>query len=207
MNGTDLHGPEAVLQFWYGELTDGLMPAQRRASLFRADPAFDAEIAARFGSEIDAALDGERDAWAGTVRGRAALLLLLDQFTRNVFRGSPRAYAGDHRALGLAIEGVSRGDDRLLPVEMRAFCYLPFEHSEQLADQDTCVTLFEQLLTEQLPGSSAAAAVQGYLHHAREHRELIRRFGRFPHRNAILNRTATDAERHYLEQDGRRFGQ
>lgn len=198
---------EQVLRFWYGEIDHGLMDPVRRQGLFRSDPDFDASIRDAFGADVEAALAGQRADWCTTVRGRAALVLLLDQFTRNIFRGTPRAYAGDPLALACAREGVSRGEDRLLALEERVFFYLPFEHSEALADQDTCVTLFEYLLAEQEAGSRAAAVVQDYLRHARDHHALIERFGRFPHRNRILGRPPTAEETAWLEQDGRSFGQ
>ncbi|MCC5887462.1 MAG: DUF924 domain-containing protein [Gammaproteobacteria bacterium] len=198
---------ERVLRFWYGDLDNGLMDPARRQGLFRSDPGFDARIRDAFGADVEAALAGRRDDWSTTVRGRAALLLLLDQFTRNIFRGTARAFAGDPQALAFAREGVSRGDDRLLDLEERVFFYLPFEHSESLADQETSLTLFENLLSEQEPDSPAAEVVGNYLQHARDHHTLIERFGRFPHRNRILDRPPTAEEAAWLGQDGRSFGQ
>lgn len=198
---------DAVLQFWYGDLEGGLMDPARRNSLFRADAGFDGRIRDAFGADVEAALAGRRDAWATTVRGRAALVLLLDQFTRNIFRGTARAFAGDPQALAFAREGVSRGEDRLLAIEERVFFYLPFEHSEHLADQETSLELFTALLAEQEADGPAAEVLKNYLQHARDHHVLIERFGRFPHRNRILGRPSTDAEASWLGQDGRRFGQ
>lgn len=197
----------AILQFWFGELQAGLMDDGRRRSLFRADSGFDDRVRTSHGEDVEQALSGALDHWSTTLGGRMALVLLLDQFTRNVFRGSAGAYAGDTRALELAREGVGRGDDRRLPLEMRAFFYLPFGHSESRVDQDTGVRLFEALLDDQAPDSKAARVAGDYLGHARSHRALIRRFGRFPHRNAVLGRVATAAEQGWLARDGRRFGQ
>lgn len=196
-----------VLQFWFGPLQGGLMDAERRKILFRKDPAFDRCISDAFGTDVEAALAGERDHWSTTIEGRAALVLLLDQFTRNIYRGTARAFSGDPQALAFAREGVSRGEDRLLALEQRVFFYLPFEHSESLADQETSITLFEDLLSEQEPGGPAAAVVAGYLQHARDHHGLIESFRRFPHRNRLLNRPSTAEERAWLEQDARSFGQ
>ncbi len=201
-------GVEAVLAFWFGDVDAlGLIRPGRRQALFRADPAFDISIRAQFGADVEAALLGERDHWGTTARGRVALILLLDQFTRNIYRGEARAYGGDEQALQIAREGVENGDHLLLGVDMRAFAYLPFEHAESMADQDTCVALLENLASEHADGSPAAAVVQDYLHHAREHRELIARFGRFPHRNAVLGRTDTEAEAAWRQRDRRSFGQ
>lgn len=198
---------EKVLHFWFGPLQDGLMDPTRRQGLFRADSAFDAHIRREFGADVEAAMAGERDHWSTTVRGRAALVILLDQFTRNIFRGTARAFGGDAQALDFAREGISRGEDRLLALEERVFFYLPFEHSETLADQETSLTLFENLLAEQETNGQAAATVKGYLQHARDHHALIERFGRFPHRNRILDRKSTSEEAAWLEQDARSFGQ
>jgi len=198
---------EKVLRFWFGPLQDGLMDSARRQALFRADPDFDRQIRAKFGPDVEATLAGERDHWCTTIQGRAALVLLLDQFTRNIFRGSPRAFSGDPKALAFAREGVSRGEDRLLALEERVFFYLPFEHAESLADQETSVTLLEGLLAEQAAGGPAVETAKGYLQHAREHHALIKRFRRFPHRNRILGRSSTAEEAAWLDQDARSFGQ
>jgi len=200
-------GIDALLEFWFGELVDGLCSDQRRAALFRTDPAFDAEIRASFGTEVTAAVAGELDHWSTTVRGRAALILLLDQLPRNLHRGAAAAFSGDAHALELARGGVVLGDDRKLPTEMRAFFYLPFEHSESLADQETCVELLTRMRDELPPASRAQEVAEGYLRHARDHHALIAEFGRFPHRNAVLGRADTAAEAAWRERDGRNFGQ
>lgn len=196
-----------VLDTWFGPMSDGLCTPERRRAMFRADPDQDAMIRSRFGEDVELALTGELDRWAMSAAGRLALVVLLDQFTRNIFRGSARAFAGDDAALRFAREGVGRGDDSLLPTEQRVFLYLPFEHSESIADQDTCVLLVERLRNAQPAGADAVAVLDGYLRHAVEHRELIARFGRFPHRNRALGRESSSQERAYLETDGRSFGQ
>lgn len=201
-------GAESVLTFWFGDVdARGLMDRERRQALFRADPAFDAHIRERFATDVDAALAGDRDHWATTARGRVALILLLDQFTRNIHRGDARAYAGDEQALQFARVGVENGDHRLLGVDMRVFSYLPFEHAENMADQDTCVALLEALAAEHAEGTPAAAVIQEYLRHALEHREIVARFGRFPHRNGVLGRSDTEAEAAWRKRDRRSFGQ
>lgn len=210
-NSTTETGSDArvreVLDTWFGPMNDGLCSAERRSAMFRADPAQDAMLRTRFGTDVERALDGDLDQWAMSAAGRLALVVLLDQFTRNIFRGSARAWAGDDAALRLAREGVGRGDDSLLPTEQRVFLYLPFEHSESLADQDTCVLLVERLRNAQPAGADAVAVLDNYLQHAVEHRDLIVRFGRFPHRNRALGRESTAQERDYLEADGRSYGQ
>ena len=183
--------PQDVLAFWFA---DG--PGVRRAVWFRRTDAFDAACA-EFRAVLAAALRGDLNGWSTTPRGALALVVLLDQFPRNIHRGTPQAFAGDAAALAIAEAAISAGFDRaLLPVE-RVFLYLPFEHSERLADQDRAVTLFEALA-----GEPDMAQTIDYAH---RHREVIRRFGRFPHRNPILGRTNSAAEEAYLAEPGAGF--
>ncbi|MBI3149304.1 MAG: DUF924 domain-containing protein [Betaproteobacteria bacterium] len=187
----------AVLDFWFGA-AGSPEHGKPRECWFRKDLDVDAAIRARFGSVVNEALAGGLVDWAGDPRTALALLLLLDQFPRNLFRQSAEAFAGDARARLLAREMVAaRWDEGLLPVE-RVFVYLPFEHSEDLADQDRAVALFAALAQAQ-PGFA------GFLDYAERHREVIRRFGRFPHRNAALGRASTPAEALYLAQPGSGF--
>lgn len=196
--------PEDVLDFWLGGDVPGGSWRAQTERWFGGGPALDAEIRARFGEAVAAALRGRLDAWAQTPRGRVALVILLDQFTRNVYRGRPEAFAGDARALALAEEAATDGTDRQLhPVE-RMFLYMPFMHAESLAAQERGVALFRALAEE--PGE-AQEMLQGVVPYAEEHCETVRRFGRFPHRNTLLGRTATGAERAYLEGGGATYGQ
>ena len=169
---------------------------QPRDFWFTKSDATDRLIAERFGLLVEQALVGERDDWANTPQGALALILVLDQFTRNMFRGTARAFAGDVRALAVAMRLADSGNDlTLLPPE-RWFAYMPFEHSERLIDQYESVRLFERLAADGLPGP---------LDWARRHFDVIQRFGRFPHRNAILGRASTPAELGYLSQPGSGF--
>jgi uncharacterized protein (DUF924 family) len=193
--------PHAILTFWFG---DGY--AQRdiapRAAWFAKDATFDAEIGQRFGAQVAALLD-RPDAACPIAAPRdapwdvLAQLIALDQFPRNLYRGDPRAFAGDAAALALARRLVDSGADRLLPGMARTFAYLPFEHSEALAEQDRSLALFEQLAGE--------GDFSGALDYARRHHAIITRFGRFPHRNAILGRESTPEEIAFLRQPGSRF--
>lgn len=196
-----------LVSFWFGPLTHGLMTGARRKQLFRADAGFDAELQQRFGTLVEQAQARDLNHWRTQTLGWQALLLLLDQLPRNLYRGDARAYASDGYALMVAREGVSRGDDRLLKLEHRIFSYLPFMHSESLADQDTCVHLLQRLKKEQEAESAAYVVVDEYLQHALTHRGIVVRFGRFPHRNALLARPSSDSERDWLMEDKRRFGQ
>ncbi len=182
---------EDVLAFWFA---DG--PGVRREVWFKRTDAFDTACG-EFRAVLTAALRGDLNGWSTTPRGALALVIVLDQLPRNIDRGTPKAFSGDAAALAIAAAAISTGFDRaLLPVE-RVFLYLPFEHSEDLADQDRSVALFEALA-----GEPDMALTIDYAH---RHRDVIRRFGRFPHRNPILGRTNSAAENAYLAEPGAGF--
>lgn len=188
---------EDILDFWFlpvGAPGHG----QPRMEWFRKDAAFDEVIRSRFLPDVEAALNGTHDDWADTPRGALALLILLDQFPRNLFRDSAQAFAGDAKALRVAKSVIVHEWDKAMSGVERAFVYLPFEHSESLADQERSLTLFG-VLAEQQPGTA------GYLDYAHKHHEVIARFGRFPHRNAALGRTSTPEEIAYLALPGSGF--
>jgi len=187
----------AVLDFWFLP-PDNPGHGQARPEWFRKDDAFDAQIRSRFGSLIDSAIDGGLRDWEATPRGALARILLLDQFTRNIYRNTPRAFAGDAQALVLAVTMTEQGADQQLDPMLRAFVYLPFEHAEDLAMQAHAVELFQQL-------SQAHDGFDSMLDFAQRHQEVIARFGRFPHRNAILGRDSTPEEAAYLQQPGSGF--
>ena len=184
-----------VLSFWFGEpgSADYLRP---RELWFTKSDATDRLIAEQFGPLVERALLGQHDDWAATPRGALALVIVLDQFTRNVFRGTPRAFAGDPRALAIATRLVDTSRDMALAPVERWFVYMPLEHSERLLDQYESVRLFERL---------AADGLDAPLDWARRHFEVVRRFGRFPHRNAILGRESTSEEMEFLKQPGSGF--
>jgi uncharacterized protein (DUF924 family) len=184
----------SVLDFWFGAAAE--RPFRSREFWFRKSDAVDAEIRSRFGGTIDAALAHRLDPWSASPDGARALILVLDQFTRNAFRDSPRSFAGDAAALALARRLVTAGDDRHCEPVERWFIYMPFEHSESLADQHESLRLFRGL---------ADAGLAGPLEWAQKHLDVIQRFGRFPHRNAILGRASTAEETDFLQQPGARF--
>jgi uncharacterized protein (DUF924 family) len=195
-----LSSPAEVLDFWFGA-TD-----EPRKAWFEKNEAFDAEIARRFGSEVAQGLDGGRGDWEQSAEGRVALVLLLDQFTRNVYRATPRAFAGDARALHLAQQMVQTAEDQALMPLRRSFIYLPFMHSEDLALQERSVALHADLAAAAQPlGEPFASTAAHSLDYAKRHRDVISRFGRFPHRNEILGRSSTAAEMAFLAQPGSRF--
>ena len=198
MNHTELAPPaREVLDFWFGEPGSPRF-GEPRDEWFRKDEGFDAEIARRFGTGIEAALRGECAPWATTPLGALAEIVLLDQFTRNAFRGTPRAFEGDARALAAARRAIARGFDRGLNGVQRQFMILPFEHGEDLAVQQESLLLFEALAHEQ---PSRAGLVEW----ARRHHDIVARFGRFPHRNRVLGRASTPEEIEFLKQPGSSF--
>jgi uncharacterized protein (DUF924 family) len=176
--------PSTVIAFWL---------AAGPKCWFAKDDAFDAEIRTRFEGLHHQAARGELADWASDWQGSLALILLLDQFPRNLYRGSGHAFATDPLALSLARKAIASGQDRAAPADLRVFFYLPFEHSEVLADQDRCVALCEALDARE--GSDWARW-------ARQHRDIIVRFGRFPHRNAALGRETTSEEQEFLDSGG-----
>ncbi len=191
-----------VLEFWFDPgIGAGVAgcggEARARPEWFVKDRAFDLRIAERFGTLITAALAGDCAHWLAAARSALACVIVLDQFTRNVYRDTPRAFAGDEQALGAARGMVAADWDRQLAPLERWFCYLPFEHSENLADQRESLRLFGSLRDDPLAGGSWEWALR--------HHEVIARYGRFPHRNAILGRESTARERAFLEQPGSSF--
>jgi uncharacterized protein (DUF924 family) len=187
---------QPVLDFWFLPDDDPLYGSDRPA-WFRKDPKFDASIAERFLPWIERAIGGAFVEWDVDIKGALARIVVLDQFTRNVFRGTARAFAGDPLALQCANALVDAGHDKTLNRVERSFVYLPFEHAEDLAMQDKCVALYEQLGREHDRPDTAAWAIK--------HRDIIARFGRFPHRNRMLDRESTQEEIEFLKAPGSSF--
>ncbi len=195
---------EGVLEFWFDKLdSKGFAPREFRARWFGGGPDFDRAIHERYSAlHADIASGGHRE-WLSSARGRLALVIVLDQFTRNLFRNSAQMFACDGRALELALGGIELGEDRQLGVDERAFLYMPLMHSEKLAVQERCVDLFATLRDEQSEEARERAEV--YADFARRHRDIVRRFGRFPHRNALLGRSSTPEELEFLKEPGSSF--
>ena len=188
-----------ILQFWFGDVDElGRSDIQHSRRWFMKDEAFDRAIADRFGETYADVRAGLREAWLDDPRGRVAYVIVLDQFARNMFRGTARMFEGDRQALAAAVEGVARHDDAALTVNERSFLYMPYMHSEELAMQERSVALFEELAAtapSELRGSLVAA-----VQYAKKHHDIIARFGRFPHRNTLLGRESTPAEQAFLAQ-------
>jgi len=188
---------KSVLDFWFGAPeSDGY--GQTRKAWFTKDEAFDRQIRACFGSLIEQALRGEHEGWADDAHAALAQIIVLDQFTRNAFRGTARAFAGDARALAAASRLVGSRQDEELPPFMRPFAYLPYEHAEGLAMQDESVRLFTRLV-------AGSGDPQRLVDYALRHRAIVERFGRFPHRNDILGRQSTAEEIEFLRTPGSGF--
>ncbi|CAZ88553.1 MAG: DUF924 family protein [Thiomonas sp.] len=177
--------PDAVLDFWFREIE----PAQ----WFKADPAFDALLRTRFGALHSQAVRCELFTWRATPQGRLAEIIVLDQFSRNLFRGDPRAFAADAQALTLAQEAVACGADQALTQQQRIFAYMPYMHSESASIHVVAETLFR------------ANGLANNLDFELRHKAIIDRFGRYPHRNAILGRESTDEEIEFLKLPGSSF--
>jgi uncharacterized protein (DUF924 family) len=201
---TGLPRADAVLQFWFGELdASGRADPQHSSCWWKKDSAFDASIRERFLALHEALRRGECATWRDSARGRLAYLIVLDQFSRNMFRDTAASFASDELALAAATDGIDLDLDRRLRLDERAFFYMPLVHSEQITVQDRCVHLYKGFAGE-LPEALRASLTQR-VEFAERHRDIIRRFGRFPHRNAILGRTSTPEEIEFLKEPGSGF--
>jgi uncharacterized protein (DUF924 family) len=189
-------GRQALLEFWFGAPgTPGC--DETRLIWFKSDAAFDLALGERFGALHESATAGALDHWAGSAEGALALVLLLDQVPRNLHRGTARAFACDAKARAAARLALSRGFDAALAPVRRLFLYLPFEHSEDLADQVLSLRLFTAMPDD--------AKLADWLRSARSHHAIVARFGRFPHRNDALGRASTREEQDFLREPGSSF--
>ncbi|EKE67751.1 DUF924 family protein [Gallaecimonas xiamenensis] len=195
-----------ILTFWFGILDeDGNADPRYSKRWFQSDPGFDDEVRTLFAKDLDRAIAGHYDHWRDEPQSRLALLILLDQFSRNIFRGSHKAFAQDAKAQQLVEEGLALGQDQELATPYRLFFYLPLMHAEDRALQALCVEQYRQL-HGQAP-ASAKALVQNSLHFAQEHQAIIDRFGRFPYRNKVLSRANTADEQAWLRANPGGYGQ
>lgn len=197
---------EALLAWWLGEAAREPAAAEARTGFwFGADAAVDAEVRRRFGAAAEEAVQGALDGWAAAPRSALARVLLLDQVPRNAHRGRPEAFASDALALAATRDARTRGfEDALAPVEA-AFLLLPYQHAEDLEAQEEGVRAYEALQARVEP--AWRVRVESFAAFAREHRDVVRRFGRFPHRNTILGRASTPDERAFLAGGGATYGQ
>ena len=196
---------EKILDFWFGEIKDGLTVEDRNKFWFMPNADVDSTIRDKFEDLVRQAGSGKLKSWQSTARGSLALIILLDQFTRNIYRGFSEAFKYDSIARRICTEGIKNGTDKRLEIIERCFYYLPLEHSENLEDQDRCVKLFEELLVR--VDKSKITLIKNSLDYAVLHRSIIEEFGRFPHRNKILNRESTQQEVDFLLKQGIKIGQ
>ena len=182
--------PSDVLEFWFSD--------QSRALWFEKNAAFDEAIRGRFEDTVRAAADGELEHWERTAPGALALVIVLDQFPRNLYRGSARAFAADARAREVADRAIVRRLDQEIPLAQRHFFFLPFEHSESSGDQERSIALF-QAWAEAHDGQARDRALE-QMRYVHRHAEIVERFGRFPHRNEALGRESTEAEIAFLRE-------
>ena len=195
---------ESILEYWFGANADDAAVAAERSNLWwPKNPAVDDEIRQRFEPSVLKAASGELNNWAAKPKGLLALILLTDQFPRNIYRDSPRAFAFDSKAFAWCLQGITAGLDLTLrPIE-RVFFYLPLEHAEFIEHQEQSVILFEELLKTVDAGQKPA--FESFLDFAVRHRNIIARFGRFPHRNKMLGRESTPEELAFLAGPGSSF--
>ena len=195
---------EAIIEFWFGSNRDDSAMAKEKSPLWWSkDPRTDDEIRRRFAGLAAQAAAGDLSDWRMTPHGRLALILLTDQFPRNIYRDTAKAFAHDHQALAECLDGIAREEDlKLRPIE-RVFFYLPLEHSESLEHQEQAVKRFGAL--RDAVGAHQKDVFAEYLDFAVRHRDIIARFGRFPHRNKILGRESTPDELAFLAEPGSSF--
>lgn len=201
---TSATGPEDVLRFWFGAPDSD--PLASAAKWWKKDAAFDAEIRERFGDALERGVRGELADWRTTPRGRLALVILFDQFSRNMFRGTPRSFAQDSLAREIADEALAAGDEKVLGLVASGFLLMPLMHAEDLPAQRRCIAGFERLRDVcPHPDTKVRDDLEKSVKYAQRHATIIERFGRFPHRNDILGRPATKDEAAFLEEPGSSF--
>jgi len=196
---------QRILAFWFGEIRGGWPVEDRNTVWWDGGKGLDAEIHEQFGEQIIKAATGELSGWSKTAKGRLALILLLDQFPRNIYRRSAKAFATDSLALGTCLEGLETKQDQQLELIERVFFYLPLMHSEQLLHHDYASKLFAGIVSAANEFHKEEA--NRYFHAAKQHRDIILQFGRYPHRNIVLERPSTKCELVYLAGGPETFGQ
>ncbi len=190
---------DAIMDYWFGDLQTADLPGNERTALwFGGTESIDGEIMDLFAKDVESAILGKYDHWTATPRGTLALLILFDQFSRNIYRGKPEAFSQDEKALALCLQGIKQKQDHTLTLIQRVFFYMPLEHSERIEMQQHSVIAFQSLANMSMP--ETVKLYQAFLRYAVMHYDIIKQFGRFPHRNLILGRTSTEAEVLFLSQ-------
>lgn len=195
----DMEEIDRIVHFWFGRVEETIIPSEHRARIwFGEDPDIDIEIREKFNIDLEKAIDGAYDHWASSPRGQLALIIIFDQFSRHIFRNSPLAFSQDQKALQICVNGVRSETEHNLSLIERVFYYFPLLHSEQLDIQEQSVRAY-RLLAE-LAFTETRIIYDSFVKFANHHYAIIRRFGRFPQRNAILGRTSSDMELTYLKE-------
>ncbi|GAA3932973.1 DUF924 family protein [Litoribacillus peritrichatus] len=195
-----------VINYWFGTLDeDGFAHQEEKQKWWSASDEIDLEISHKFGDLVKQALNHQLKDWRESTTGKLASIILLDQFTRNIYRGTEQAFSGDNKALKICKMGLSSGEDLDLTAEQQVFFYMPLEHSEDLEDQELCIRLLEGL--KKRSPHHKEETIDGYIRFAKHHRDIIAEFGRFPHRNKVLQRKNTPEEERYLDGEHTSFGQ
>lgn len=198
--------PDEVLDFWFADALESPEAAEARGSFwFGNDAATDSLIWELYADTVTDAAAGHYDDWLQTARGRLALIIVLDQFPRNIFRGTAEVYRYDPLVITLAQAGVALGQLAGLAVPEQAFFLMPYQHSEDLEVQRAGVALMQAMVSEAPPEWEASAL--GFTDYARRHYDIVESYGRFPHRNKVLGRNSTEAEARFLSEGGETFGQ
>lgn len=198
--------PDELLEFWFADALDSPQAAEARGSFwFGSDPATDSLIWELYADAVTDAAAGHYDDWLQTARGRLALIILLDQFPRNIFRGTAEVYRYDPVVITLAQAGVALGQLAGMSVPEQAFFLMPYQHSEELEVQRAGVALMQAMVAE-APAEWRQTA-QNFADFAVRHHDIVESYGRFPHRNRVLGRSSTDAEERFLQEGGETFGQ
>ncbi|MEM7208738.1 MAG: DUF924 family protein [Pseudomonadota bacterium] len=196
---------KSIYEFWFGDILDNPEAENRSALWFMGGEEVDSEIMEKFGHLVDQAQRNELDHWGETPQGSTALIILLDQFPLNIFRGQAAAFASEQHSVEIALQGIETGQDAQLSYHERVFFYLPLEHSESQEHQELSIKYFAQLRDE-APAHLREDA-DGVLQYAVDHKKIIDEFGRYPHRNRALGRESTQEEKAYLKGGGATFGQ
>ena len=190
---------ENILKFWFGRVEETIVPSENRAKIwFGESPEIDAEIKGEFTDDLERAARGEYDGWLEEARGELALIILLDQYSRHIYRNNPKAYAQDNRALAICVDGIREEKDHSLSLIERVFYYFPLLHSEQLAYQEQSIRVYQTLA--ELAFAETRVIYDSFLKFANHHYTIIERFGRFPQRNVVLGRESTPEEVTYLKE-------
>lgn len=206
---------DEILRYWFGDIQNGLSPVEKSTLWYLGGVDIDAEITQKFGATLKLFESDDLTHWGNSVKDRLAAIIVTDQFSRNIHRGQRSAFAFDEIALKICLQGIQQGADSSLSLVERVFYYHPLEHSENLMQQDLAVELMGTLLKSTRQNQEYVEEIQqlrinfaeNALKYVKQHRDIIARFGRFPHRNAVLGRQSTEEEMKWLEEGGNRFGQ